>query len=183
MAQVERMRDSANPLAIPQGFTGIVAGYLRKHGDPFEPWTKANWQRFKGNKKLPIFVESFPHMDHVEEEAFGVLQNLYTQGVPVGSYTAIDLETAVNPSYVEAYGKILNYFGYKVFVYGSASTVFNNPPLNGYWVADYAGIGPFMFDHPNVRATQYADPAHGSGGEWDSSTVKYWTAKFGKWWK
>ena len=58
------------------------------------------------------------------------------------------------------------------------SSVFSIPRLNGYWVADYAGIGPFMYDHRHVRATQYA-----TGPDYDSSTVRDWTYNFGTWWK
>ena len=56
--------------------------------------------------------------------------------------------------------------------------MFSNPPLNGWWVAFYAGIGPFMVDHPDVRATQYAN-----GDLYDSSTVKPWTYDDGTWWR
>jgi hypothetical protein len=47
--------------------------------------------------------------------------------------------------------------------------VFKNPPGDGCWVADYAGKGPFMYDHPLVKATQYVSGTHN-----DSSLVKYW---------
>jgi hypothetical protein len=34
-----------------------------------------------------------------------------------------------------------------------------------------------MYDHPHVRATQYA-----RGQNHDSSTVRDWTFNFGRWW-
>jgi hypothetical protein len=36
-------------------------------------------------------------------------------------------------------------------------------------VADYAGKGPFMYQHKMVKATQYDN-----GPNYDSSLIKYW---------
>ena len=63
----------------------------------------------------------------------------------------------------------MRWAGFYVWVYGSASTVFGNPECDGYWVADYAGRGPFMYPHKMVKATQYDN-----GTNYDSSLVKYW---------
>jgi len=73
---------------------------------------------------------------------------------------------------------VLHAAGYKVWVYGSASTVFSNPGLNGYWVADYASIWPFMYNHSGVRATQYAP-----GEYYGSFSIKDWTYYSGTWWR
>ena len=55
--------------------------------------------------------------------------------MPKYVYTAVDMENRVDGTYVEHFGETLQDAGYKIFVYGSASSVFGNPLLNGYWVA------------------------------------------------
>ena len=168
----ERMRDSAFATNIDQAWTGAVAGY---YGGPdaFHVWSPGGWQRFRSNRKLPIWVAGLDGRGEGERAA-GALRAL---GVPKYVYTAVDMENRVDKTYVAHFGETLQAAGYKVFVYGSASSVFSNPLLNGYWVADFAGTGPFMYDHRHVRATQYA-----TGPDYDSSTVRDWTYDFGTWW-
>jgi hypothetical protein len=169
----ERMRDAAFAVDISQPWTGAVAGY---YGGPnaYHVWAPGDWALFRGNRKLPIWVGG---LDGSGEGANAV-SALRALRVPTDSYTVVDMEGRVDETYVAHFGSVLQAAGYKVWVYGSASTVFSNPGLNGYWVADYAGIGPFMYDRSGVRATQYA-----AGYAYDSSTVKYWTYTSGTWWK
>jgi Rv2525c-like, glycoside hydrolase-like domain len=169
----ELMRDAAFAANISQSWTGAVGGY---YGGPnaFHVWSRADWQRFAANRKLPIWVAG----QDGAGEASQAVRRLHRLGVPQGVFTAVDMETRVDKTYLAAFGEVLQRAGYKVWVYGSASTVFGNPSLNGYWVADYAGIGPFMYDHLHVRATQYTP-----GQEFDSSTVKHWSYYSGPWWK
>lgn len=174
VAPPERMRDAAFAKNIPADWKGAVGGYLNKYegaGDPFHPWTPEDWQRFKNNRKLPIFVQSFPDAAKAEDDAADVLKMLYDLAVPLGARTALDMETAVNVDYVKKYGRFLRWFGYRTWVYGSASTVFGNPALDGYWVADYTGQ-PFEYDHKEVRSTQYTD--NPPADLYDSSTIKAW---------
>jgi hypothetical protein len=168
----ERMRDSAFPANIDQAWPGAVGGY---YGGPsaYNVWAPDHWKKFHGNRKLPIWVGG----QDGAREGTRAIHALRALGVPTGVYTALDMETRVDKSYVDAFGQALQAAGYKVWVYGSASSVFSNPPLNGYWVADYAGTGPFMYNHAHVRATQYA-----TGVQYDSSTVRDWTYQFGPWW-
>jgi hypothetical protein len=169
----EMMRDSAFATSISESWTGAVAGY---YGGPnaYHVWSPDDWKRFPANRKLPIWVAGLAG-EPEGEQAVAALRAL---GVPTRVFTAVDMETRVDKTYLEAFGAVLGRAGYKVWVYGSASTLFSNPRLNGYWVADYAGIGPFMYDYAHVRATQYA-----SGPEYDSSTVKDWTYYSGRWWQ
>lgn len=168
---IAKMADEAVPNGVvPPGYE-VIAGYI---GGPeaFHTWTADQWAAFKGVKKLPIFVPNIavPGKGNpgAETEGWQVLASLYRLKVPKGSPVALDLETVVNGTYVSSFQKLLNWAGYFVWVYGSASTVFGNPPANGYWVADFTG-SPFMFNHAKVRATQYA-----SGNQFDSSLVKGW---------
>lgn len=171
----ERMRDAAYAANIPTSWAGVVGGYLntRPNGDPFHPWSQADWQRFNANRKLPIFVQSFPGKADGDADAFAALEALFRLGVPAGKgiRTALDLETAVAPEYVRRYGAVMAWAGFRTYVYGSAAFVFGNPPLNGYWVADYTGK-PFMYAHKDVRATQYTN--NPPADKYDSSTVKWW---------
>jgi hypothetical protein len=168
----ERMRDSAFATNIGQAWNGAVAGY---YGGPnaFNIWSPGDWKQFAGNRKLPIWVAGLDGTG----EGKTAIHALRALGVPAGAYTAVDMENRVDKTYVDNFGHTVQAAGYKVWVYGSASSVFSNPRLNGYWVADYAGKGPFMYNHAHVRATQYA-----TGTEYDSSTVRDWTYQFGPWW-
>jgi hypothetical protein len=168
----ERMRDAAFATNINETWPGAIGGY---YGGPnaYNVWSPGDWKRFSSNRKLPIWVGGTDGAD----EGKTAIAALRALGVPKHVYTVIDMENRVDRTYVEHFGQTLQAAGYKVFVYGSASSVFSNPGINGYWVADYAGTGPFMYDHPHVRATQYA-----TGPEYDSSTVQDWTFNFGPWW-
>lgn len=168
----ERMRDSAFASNISTSWAGAVGGY---YGGPdaYNVWAPGDWKQFNRNRKLPIWVGG----QDGAGEAKQAIDALRALGVPRRVYTALDMEDRVDKTYVEHFGQALQAARYKVWVYGQASTVFGNPRLNGYWVADYAGKGPFMYDHRHVRATQYA-----SGQNYDSSTVRDWTFNSGPWW-
>jgi len=144
-----------------------VAGYLG--GDTPHIWTDAEWKRFGSLRKLPIWVRSDPGAVNAEADAFAALEGLYGLRVSRGTTIALDLETAVDSGYVNTFHGVMRWAGFYVWVYGSASTVFGNPEADGYWVADYAGRGPFMYPHKMVKATQYVN-----GTNYDSSLVKFW---------
>jgi hypothetical protein len=159
--------DAAFAANIPPGFD-IAFGY---YGGPnaYHVWNKADWARFPGTK-VPVWVGGF-NGDGEGTEAVKALRALT---VPRGAITVLDMETRVDKTYVTAFGGVLHDAGYRTWVYGSAATVFGNPQLNGYWVADYTGQ-PFMHSHLGARATQYAaDLPPG----FDASLVKEWTAAF-----
>ena len=168
----ERMRDSAFATNIDEGWDGAVGGY---YGGPnaLNVWAHGDWTPFHRNRKLPIWVGG---MDG-PGEARQAIEALRDLGVPKRVYTALDMEGRVDDLYVNNFGQAMQAAGYKVWVYGQASTVFGNPRLNGYWVADFAGRGAFMYNHRHVRATQFA-----TGPDYDSSTVRDWTYNSGPWW-
>ena len=168
----ERMRDSAFAANINPNWTGAVGGY---YGGPdaYNVWAHRDWTPFRRNRKLPIWVGGMDGPGEAKK-AIAALRDL---GVPKRVYTVLDMEDRVDDLYVNHFGQALQAAGYKVWVYGQASSVFGNPRLNGYWVADYADKGAFMYDHRHVRATQYAQ-----GQNYDSSTVRDWTYNSGPWW-
>jgi hypothetical protein len=169
------MRDAAAAAGIGASWHGAVGGY---YGGPaaWNVWKPGDWKRFAGRRKLPIWAAGLNGAD----EAATAARALYDLGVPSGAYTAVAMENRVDRTYLGHFGAILATAGYKVWVYGSASTVFGNPALDGYWVGDWAGIGPFMYHRAGaeVRATQYA-----LGVGYDRSEVKDWTYYFGRWWR
>ena len=155
------MRDAAFASNIGS-WNGAVGGYI---GGPnaYNVWTPGDWATFKRNRKLPIWVAG----DSGADEATACIEALKKLGVPTGVPVAADMETRVDKTYLEHFGAAMGQAGYKTWVYGAASSVFGNPQLNGYWVADYSGRGPFMYSHAGVRATQWR-----SGENFDSSTIK-----------
>src|SRR5690348_3865328 len=146
-----------------------VGGYF---GGPlaYHVWPASDWAKFPG-LRLPIWVGGNPG-NGVQEgrEAVGELERL---GVPAGCRIALDMETRRDVEYVSNFGGVLHDAGYLVEVYGSASTVFSNPPLNGYWVADYTpdmAMIAHLLASPHVRGVQWK-----AGPLYDSSLVKAWT--------
>lgn len=159
------MVDAAYAKNLDGTSADIGGGYLLS-ANAFHGWAKADWDTLPGYK-LPFYVATPGQAGHVE--ALSAVAQLKTLKVPSGCRIGLDMETRVDAAYVQNFGDVVNHEGYRVMVYGSADSVFRNPVLQGYFVADYAGIGPFMYDHPGVRGTQYA-----SGPRYDSSLVKPW---------
>lgn len=182
MDWTERLRDSDAALDIPMSWQHAVGGYLAV-GDPAVPWSASDWARFPRRRKPPIIEVSDMTAWQPGTLARSVRDELESLNVPLRSYTALAIETQVDPAWVESYGDHMHRFGFKTWVCGSASTVFGNPQLNGYWVEDWVTTGPYMYNHSGVRVTQYADPDHGSGGHWDSSTVEDWVYYSNNWWR
>lgn len=157
------MGDAAFPQALDGTHFNAVGGYLRSP-QAFNPWPDSAWAGVPG-PKLPIWVAGMNGMD----DANNVLAQLAALHVPVGSLVAVDMEERIDVTYVNHIYAILHHNGYKMWLYGSADFVFRMPRCNGYWVADYAGIGPFMYAHQAVRATQWTN-----GSLYDQSTVRTW---------
>jgi hypothetical protein len=164
------MADAAYAAAIPPGFQ-VAAGY---YGGPnaYHVWPDADWARFPG-MRLPIWVGGRAG----RSEGAAAVAALRQLRVPEGSITVVDMETRIDETYLLEFAVEVGPF-YRIWPYGSASTIFSNPELNGYWVADYTGQ-PFMHPAVGVRATQYAAGLPGAGGgQYDASLVKPWVVPF-----
>lgn len=167
-----KMTDAAFAQDITPGFA-IAAGY---YGGPgaYHVWPSSDWGRFPGYR-LPIWVPSQGNKNG-ETDGAEALAALRALKVPPDVYTAVDMETLRDRTYVERFAEALGGpGGYRLWVYGSRSMVFANPPCNGYWVADY-GLSLLelrnLLETPHVRAVQYmANLAPG----YDASLVKAWT--------
>jgi hypothetical protein len=142
---------------------GTVLGY---YGGPdaYHTWAAGDWDQYPANPKIPIWVAGYAG----EDEGKAARDALRDLGVPKGCVTVLDMELRVDRTYVAAFGKVLQDAGYKVWPYGVVSTVFRNPQLNGYAVADVTGV-EHMYPHPAVRMTQYA-----FGSLYDDDAVKEW---------
>jgi hypothetical protein len=159
---------STPPMIAPPGYAA-VAGYVG--GDTPHVWTISEWERFAGLRKLPVYVHSQrTKVTTGHDDAMLALSQLQKIGCPPGSRVAVDTETLVDIPHVSGFFRTMRFFGYYVWVYGSADTVFGNPVCNGYWVAAYKDPPvPYMYPGRVVRATQYA-----AGESYDSSLVKPW---------
>lgn len=113
-------------------------------GDTPHPWTDQDIANQHVLYLLPTWVRSnlggSPQAD-----GQGMIAWLRAHKAPAGISTVLDLETQVNPGYVIQYGAEMHAAGFRVLVYGSKSTLFGNPRLDGYFVADYT-------DTPHVMA-------------------------------
>jgi hypothetical protein len=153
------------------GWDGLVLGY---YGGPlaFHVWGATEWRAF-GGPKIPIWVGGYAGAAE-GQQAVNALEVLE---VPKGCETILDMETRVDRTYVRHFGEVVQAAGYRVLVYGSTSTLFKNPQLNGYAVADPTGV-PHMYPHPGVRLTQWA-----FGQVFDSDVLRHWIAEDGYLWR
>lgn len=161
------MGDAAYATDLNGTTFNAVGGYLASP-NAFHAWSEADWDSVPG-PKLPIFVANFGKKNG-KNDGREIVSQLRGLKVPAGKLVAVDLEESIDKSYVNnLYAEVHDRGGYKVWVYGSASTVFGNPPCNGYWVADYFGTEPFIYDHRLARATQWK-----RGTLFDTSAVLAW---------
>lgn len=155
------MYDAAYPPGHPPAWP-VVAGYLG--GDTPHVWSLAEWEHQPARYRLPIWVRSNPDRVNADDDAAAAVRAAKAVGVPHGATIALDFETAVNGAYVGVFDRVMTAAGYRVMLYGSASTVRNNRrPSGGYWVADWTGHA-----HMDVgaEATQWTN-----GSAYDSSLI------------
>lgn len=131
------MYDAAYPPATPPP-TDIVAFYVG--GDTPHIWSDSEIARQTARWRLPIWVRSNPDQADPSIDAERTVAWLDAHQVPRGVVVALDLETAVNPRYVDTFAMAVGRAGWLVMKYGSESTIFRNPSTpGGTWVADYNG--------------------------------------------
>lgn len=163
----------------------IAAGYIGYPRATPHVWTKAEWDSQPNRFRLPIFVPSyFANLgwDSVRDPS-SAISALIALGVPQGSYIGLDMETQVQPSYVQLFIQAMNQHGYGVLVYGSRSYVIQNPlPVgskSGYWAADWTGTAHMV---PGMAATQYGSKS-GPNIDYDlnviSETIPLWDTQTG----
>lgn len=184
-----RCVDIADPATfMPPNWADTVQGYIGERVPIRTPtphiWSANDWKKFGSRKKYPMFVGT-PAVGlpgNPEVEAFECMEALYTIGCDPGHVVGLDMETAVQPGYVNKFYHVLNTFGYFLWVYGSKATVFGNPVCNGYDVADWTGQEHFAVAPGNaaVRATQYANGTQSGIGA-DLRVIRPWQWRFRLW--
>jgi hypothetical protein len=173
------LRFGSWPGGIGETWKGAVAGYYG--GDTGNrTWLPKDWAFFAQNRKLPIWAPRiFDNPDGILE-GLAAVKELQKLGVPPGVWTAVDMGYRVEPVYLAQFGHVMAENGYKVWPYGHYTTLPKNPVLDGYWLVDHAGIGPFLYetDRFMVRATEYAATI-----EYTASAVEAGTFFCTKWWR
>lgn len=157
-------------------FSGVAGGYLRSP-NAYHPWSNTDWQMFKTNPKVPIFVAGTDG----EKDGNSCVQQLQALNIPRGCIVGLDMGIRTDDSYRLAFGKAVqsgaDNLGWPVLVRGSYDVVFNATGLSGYWVADLTG-SPHMVSGKHVMATQWAEdiPPGFDITMWKDSAVRtMWT--------
>jgi hypothetical protein len=149
--RVRVMYDAAFP--PPDPHLDVCAGYIG--GDTPHVWTDAEWNSQSARWRLPIFTRSNPtDANQAASDAASAIAWARAHGQPAGTAIALDYETAKDAAYLTAFDADVVAAGWTVLVYGSLSTVFQNPrPSAGYWTASWTGAA-----HLDVgaAATQWA---------------------------
>jgi len=125
------MVDSAFPLGGPPpgGWPPVVLIYAG--GDTPHPWSTAEIRAMPARYRWPCWVRSNPGQVSAVLDAAQFTAWLKIHGVPRGTSVILDLETAVNTGYVNAFNTALRAAGYKVAKYGSESAIWRNPRTDG----------------------------------------------------
>lgn len=131
--------DAAYPPAIEPKVDGV--GFYIGGNTP-HVWTPQEIEATKVRYRLPIFTRSdFGNAVTDGNDARNALTSIKA---PPGIAVALDLETKVDPAYVNQFKITLH--GYYVLSYGSLSSIMKNP--SPWWIADWDGIAAIDNDDP-----------------------------------
>jgi hypothetical protein len=168
------MKDSAYP-TIAGPLTDIVLIYAG--GDTPHPWSTADILGMPERYRFPCWVRSDPSSFNGAVEGAAFLAWLHGHSVPMNTCVILDLETAIDTTYVNAFNLTLKAGGFKLTKYGSSSTIWSNPKTDGgTFVADPTGT-PHMDTTGDTIATQYAfDGAYDLSDVMDNTIVPLWDA-------
>lgn len=139
------------PGAAPVG-DQVVMGYLG--GNTPHVWAPADWASQRARFRIGIWTRSNP-IDAEQGTAEGIAAAAAWKGLGAtpGSLIVLDYETAINAGYVQAFDAAVRAGGFRLALYGSKSTLFQNPaPSGGYFPADLTGT-PHLY--PGAVLTQY----------------------------
>lgn len=140
----------------------VVMGY--GGGDTPHVWSLTDWNSQPARFRLPIWTRDNPAGHNGAAEARAFLAYLDSVGAPRGILTVLDYETAVDAAFVTAFDGVMVAAGDKVALYGSKSTLFQNPkPSGGYFPADLTGSAHL---YPGTLLTQWAFEQ-----AWDDDTI------------
>lgn len=121
--------DASTPPATPPKVE-VVEIYVG--GDTPHVWTDQEIAAQTAPLGLPVWVRSNPPGPGARADAAGIVAAFVSHGWPLEDKAVlIDVETAVDPTYLDSLATILHAHGMKVLVYGSKSTIDQNPVLDG----------------------------------------------------
>lgn len=142
--------DSTNAADIPAS-AQAVAGYV----NGAYAWTNADWHYWS---KVPTL-----RIDVLNQGVGNVLD------VERGDATPADAPLWLNRARARGIALPLIYCSLAAFPAVIDAFARTGVPEGGYWIADWTGLAHQVT--PPASIVQYADPAHGSGGHYDVSTV------------
>jgi hypothetical protein len=177
-AALYRGADAAYPgAALPAG-TRILAGYVgipgRGNASPDTPniWSAGEWNHYAEAdptlRLLPIYVHNYAD-GQPEADAANAVAAAAGLGFSPGlkgeaeRLIIIDVETLIDYPYFLRMGEAIQRAGFRVGIYGSASTVRSNPRFSGYWIAGW-GTRPPTALNSDVLGWQWKP-----GPPWDLS--------------
>lgn len=121
--------DASIPPAAPPKVQ-VVEIYIG--GDTPHVWTDAEIEAQSAPLGLPVWVRSDPPGPGAQVDAAGIVAAFVSHGWPLTDKAVmLDMETAVDPGYLDQLASILHAHGMRVLVYGSQSTIDQNPVLDG----------------------------------------------------
>lgn len=135
-----RMFDASTPPGSPYPGSAAVAGYVG--GSTPHVWTLAEWQRFAELRQFPIWVGA-GRTDGSADGAAAVeaVRNLgWAPNMPNRRFIVLDMETEVDPGYINDFAAPVNDGGFWTLIYESLVAVDGNPVRGGIWLADWDGI-------------------------------------------
>lgn len=154
--------DASTAPGQPPAGDQVVMGY--GGGDTPHVWSRADWDSQLARFRIPIWTRSNPAGHDGAAEAHQFLAYLDAVGAPRGILTVVDYETAVDAAFIDSFDAVMRAAGNRVALYGSKSTLFQNPiPSGGYFPADLTGT-PHLY--PGTLLTQYRFES-----AWDDDTV------------
>jgi hypothetical protein len=160
---MRKMYDAIGITNIPGG--GDATGFYLGGRDAYRTWPLAEVLQIKTRWRLPIYVVSHPN-GNADGLACGTdaVSLAKRATVPEGVCIALDFETARDEAFTSAFDSVLTANGYKTLLYGSASTVLENPkPSGGYWVAQW--------DNDSSLPAGWAAKQYASAANYDTSII------------
>lgn len=136
---MKKMYDATGFYGIPRG--GDVTAFYAGGRSAYRVWPRNEIDMISTPERLPIYVVTDPNgsADGVNCGQDFVIE-MHNLGMKECA-GALDFETCVDGAFVKGFDSALVAAGYECMLYGSQSTVFNNPrPSGGYWGARWDGI-------------------------------------------
>jgi len=121
--------DASTPPSTPPKVE-VVEIYVG--GDTPHVWTDQQIAAQTAPLGLPVWVRSNPPGPGARSDAAGIVAAFVSHHWPLEDKAVmIDMETAVDPTYLDQLAAILHAHGMRVLVYGSQSTIDQNPVVDG----------------------------------------------------